>query len=207
MATLGDMRTRISDELQIDASTYADEIDRAIFSAVEFYNDRDFWFLQATPTTFIVSATTRYALSTIVPNASRVKLITLHLSPIKTELHYRTLEEIAALDFSDNYTGQPVYWSIDHDTLLLYPPANVTRTAEVYYTLRRSMTASASASSVWTNEAEELVRLHAEVDVLENRIKDYDEALRKRGRLAQVLLNLDEKTIARTGLRRIKPFM
>ena len=69
------------------------------------------------------------------------------------------------------------------------------------------MTASASASSVWTNEAEELVRLHAEVDIMENRMKSYDEALRKRGRLAEVLLSLDEKTVIRRGNRRLKPYM
>ena len=69
------------------------------------------------------------------------------------------------------------------------------------------MTACASASSVWTNEAEELIRLAAEVDILENRMKDFDEAMRKRGRLMAVLENLDEKTVRRRGARRIKPFM
>lgn len=207
MATLGTLRTRISDELQIDSSTYSSEIDRAIYSAIDFYNDKDFWFLDASPTTFILSATTDYALGTILPGRSQIKSISLHLTPIKPELYYRGLQELLELDFSDNYTGDPLYWTIDHDTLIVQPKPNITRTAEVYYTLRNSMTASASASSVWTNEAEELIRLHAEVDILENRIKDYDEALRKRGRLAEVLANLNEKTVARRGTRRIKPFM
>jgi len=207
MATLGDMRTRIADELQIDESTQATEIDRAVFSAVRFYNDNDFWFLDTAPTTFTLSATSNYALGTILPDRSQIKSISLHLTPGRTELRYRTLQEILDLDFDDAYTGVPLYWTIDNDTLIVHPVPNVTRTAEAYYSLRYSMTASASASSVWTNEAEELIRLHAEVDILENRIKDYAEAMQKRGRLATVVAKLDEKTVAIRGLRRMKPFM
>lgn len=207
MATLGTLRTRIADELQIDSSTYSTEIDRAIYSAIEFYNDKDFWFLDTSPATVTLSATVNYALSTILPGRSQIKHIWLHLTPIKEELHYRPLNEFLQFDFSDNYTGDPLYWTIENDTLKILPKPQSTFTAEVYYTLRRSMTASASASSVWTNEAEELIRLTAEVDILENRIKDYDEAMRKRGRMMAVLENLDEKTIRRRGTRRLKPFM
>lgn len=207
MATLGTMRTRISNELQIDATAQATEIDNAIFSAIAFYNDKDFWFLDATPTTFIMSATAQYALATILPGRSQIKEISLHLTPGRTELHYRTLSEILAMDFDEGYTGQPLYWTISNDTLMIYPTPNVTRTAEVYYSLRYSMTASASASSVWTNEAEEIIRLHAEIDIQENRTKEFDEAMRRRGRLAQVLSNTDEKTVRRRAARRIKPFM
>lgn len=207
MATLGTLRTRISDELQIDAAVYASEIDRAVFTAIEFYNDKDFWFLDATPTTFILSATANYALATILPGRSQIKTISLHLTPGRHVMQYRTLEEILEMDFDENFTGQPLYWTIDNNTLMVHPKPNVTRTAQVYYSLRYSMTASASASSVWTNEAEEMIRLHAQIDLLENRIKDPEEAMRKSGRLMRVLSNLDEKTVARRGLRRVKPFM
>lgn len=207
MATLGTMRTRIADELQIDASTFATEIDRAIFSAIDFYDDKDFWFKDATPATFLLSATANYALATVLPGRSEIREISLHLTPGRSELMYRTLAEFLKLDFDEGFTGQPLYWTIDHETLMFYPTPNITRTAEVFYTLRLSMTASASASSVWTNEAEELIRLHAEVDILENRIKDYDEAFKKRGRVGQTLDNLEIKTVIRRGARRLKPFM
>lgn len=207
MATLGRLRSIIAQELQIDATTYSVEIDRAIFSAIEFYNDKDYWFLDTSPATFILSATANYSLGTILPGRSQIKAISLHLTPGRSELFYRTLTEILEMDFDEGYTGQPCYWTIDNDTLKVYPTPNVTRTAEVYYSLRYSMTASASASSVWTNEAEELIRLHSEIDILEIRMKDFDEAMRKRGRLGEVRNMLDEKTIARRGLRRIKPFM
>lgn len=207
MATLGTMRTRIADELQIDATVQATEIDRAIFSAVAYYNDKDFWFLDTASTTFQVSATAKYSLATILPGRSQIKNILLHLSPTRQLMHYRTMEEILDLDFDDAYRGEPLYWSIDNEQLHILPRANVTRTAEVYYSLRYSMTASASASSVWTNEAEELIRLHAEADILENRTKDPGAASIVKAREYDVLRNLGEKTVVRRGARRIKPFM
>ena len=207
MATLGTMRTRIADELQIDATTYATEIDRAIYSAISIYNDKDFWFLDTATTTFQVTATSKYSLGTILPGRSQVKNILLHLSPTRQLLIHRTMQEMLELDFDENYTGEPLYWAIENDQLNVLPRASVTRTAEVYYSLRYSMTASASASSVWTNEAEELIRLHAEADILENRIKDPGEAARKMARATGVLDVLSEKTVVRRGLRRIKPFM
>ena len=207
MATLGTMRTRISNELQIDATAFATEIDNAVFSAIAYYNDKDYWFLDATPTTFITSATTLYALDTILPGRSEIRDIVLHLSPGRPELNYRTREEMLALEFDENYTGQPIYWAIDGANLWILPKPNQTRTAEAHYSLRNSMTASASASSVWTNEAEELIRLHAEIDILENRLYDQSTALQKRGRLGLVANNLDEKTVRMRGVRRIKPHM
>lgn len=207
MATLLDMRTRIANELQIDSGSFQSDIEDAIFSSIAFYNDKDFWFMDATPALILLSATAQYDLNTVLPDRSEIREISLHITPGKSEMHYRTLREWLDLDFDEGFTGQPLYWTIDHNNLMVYPTPNVTRTAEVYWTLRNSMTASNSASSVWTNEAEELIRLHAEVDLLENRIKDYPEALRKRGRLAEVLTNMEEKTIVRRGNRRAKPFM
>lgn len=208
MATLGTMRTRIARELQINASTYSTEIDAAIFSAIEYYNDGDFWFLDATPATFLLSSTAKYSMASVLPSRSDIKAISLHLGPGKSELRYRTLDEMLAFDFSENFTGQPVYWTVqDDDTLWVYPSPNTTLTAEAFYTLRRSLTASASASAVWTTEAEEMIRLHAEVDLLENRIYDFDTAMRKRGRLNATIAKLDEKTVVRRGHRRLKPHM
>lgn len=207
MATLGTLRSNIANELQIDATVYSSEIDLAIFSAIKFYQDKDFWFLDASSTTFQVSATAKYSLATVLPGRSQIKNILLHLTPGTQLMQYRTMEEMLGLDFDQSYTGDPLYWSIDNEQLHILPRAGITRTAEVYYSLRYSMTASASASSVWTNEAEELIRLHAEADILENRIKDFDEAMRKKGRVQTVLANLNEKTVVRRGVRRIKPFM
>jgi hypothetical protein len=210
MATLGTMRTRIADELQIDATTYAVDIDRAIFSSIKKYENKDFWFLEAAPVTVLFTATSMYDLSVLVPDRSEIKSLRLHVDPSNGgmgTMFLKTQEELIDMDFDTNFTGQPCYWAIHHNTLMIMPKPQRTFTAQVWYSLRNSMTASASASSVWTTEAEEMIRLTAEVDILENRIKDYEEAMKKRGRLGEVRSDLDEATVARTTKRRTRPFL
>lgn len=208
MATLGTMRTRIADELQIDSTTYLTEIDRAIFSAIAFYQDDDFWFLETAPTSFVLSLTTQYSLTTVLPNRAEISALQLQMTPGRQAMRYRTLEEMIQLDFDDNFTGEPIYWNIHNESLWVLPKPNRTYTAVAYYNSRTSMTASASASSVWTNaEAEEIIRLHAEADILENRIKDYDGAGRKNMRLDIILNKAREKTVSRKSARRLKPFL
>ena len=205
MATLGTMRPRIADELQIAATTFATEIDRAVFSAISFYEDEDFWFLESTPTNVLFTATSVYSLSTVLPGRSQITNILLQYTPTREPMLYRGLTELLGMAYDDTFTGDPLYYTINADQLIVRPKPSRTFTAEVWYSLRASMTASASSSGVWTNEAEELIRLHAEVDFLENRIKDYDDAMKKRGREGEVLGKLNEKTIKRRGSRRIKP--
>lgn len=205
MATLGDMRTRIADELQVDATTYATEIDRAIFSAIAFYNDEDFWFLRSTPSTALFTATSAYDLLTLLPGRSQILNVLIEYNQDKQELFYRNPGEFASLQ--SQFTGDPVYWTVNADQLLIEPIPSRTFTAVFWYTLQRSMTASASASSVWTVEAEELIRLHAEVDMLTNRIKDFQTAGVIQGRLQMVKDNLEEKTIVRMSSRRIRPHL
>jgi hypothetical protein len=207
MATLGTMRTRIADELQIDVTTYAVDIDRAIFSSIAKYQDKDFWFLEASPATVLFSLTAAYSLSVMLPGRSEIKSVRLELTPGLGTMVLTTQQEMIDMDFDANFTGQPSYWAIHHDSLLIRPKPQRTYTAQVWYSLRNSMTASASASSVWTNEAEELVRLCAEVDLLENRMKDYDEAARKRGRLGEIRNDIDEKTVTLTSKRRTRPYL
>lgn len=207
MATLGAMRTRIADELQIDATTYSVDIDRAIFSSIERYNDRDFWFLEASMSTVLFTSTAIYNLTTLLPGRAEIQTLRLELSPGLGTMYLKTQQELLEMDFDENFTGQPAYWTVRNDSLLIRPRPQSTYTAQVWHTLRRSMTASASASSVWTTEAEEMIRLTAEIDLLENRIRDYAAAGVKSNRLAVLMLDIDEKTVARTSKRRTKPFM
>lgn len=207
MATLGDMRTRIADELQIDATVYSTEINRAVFSAIEFYNEDDFWFLESMPTNILLTSTTNYVLDTVLPGRSQIVDVILQITPTREPLLYRPLTELLEMAYDDTFTGEPLYYTVHADNLIVRPKPSRTFTAETWYSLRSSMTSSASATSVWTNEAEELIRMHAEADILENRIKDYDDAARKRVREEQIRLKLEEKTVKRRGQRRIKPSM
>jgi hypothetical protein len=77
---------------------------------------------------------------------------------------------------------------------------NRTRTIEVEWSGRVTMTASNSSSCVWTNEAEELIRLHAKGDLCENFLLDLPAADRYRGREGMVLNQLVAETIKRLNI-------
>lgn len=207
MATLGDMRTRIADELQIDATAYSVEIDRAIFSSVAFYNDYDFDFLEAAPLSISLTSTVAYSLPTFLPDRSEIKKVQLVLGNSNFALEYRPMSVMVDYDWAPTRTGDPYWWTIWDDELRFDSYPTQTRTAIIWYTINSALTADAAATGVWMNEAEELIRLHAEVDLLENRIKDYEDAGRKRGREAEVLLNLQTKTVTRKSMRRLRPYL
>lgn len=132
MATLGDMRTRIADELQIDATTYSVEIDRAIFSSIKKYEDKDFWFLEASPATVLFTATSVYSLSLMLPDRSEIKTVRLQLTPGLGTMFMKTQEELIEMDFDENFTGQPSYWAIHHDSLMIEPTPQRTFTAVIW---------------------------------------------------------------------------
>lgn len=205
MATLTDMQGRIAEELQIDVTTYLSDINRAINSAIKFYDDHAFWFLEVAPRDIVLTATSQYSLPLVLPDRSFIKEIVLQLTPGKYPLHYLTLSEYNEKDFDENFTGDPCYWTTDHDVLYIQPTPQRTFTATVWYTSNRSMSSSASNTTVWMNEAEELIRLHAEVDLQTNRMKDFKGAAVTQGRETQVYDNLVLKTIRRKGQRKVKP--
>lgn len=207
MGTLGTMRTRIADELQIDATVFATEIDRAIYTAIEFYNDHDFWFMESIPTKFVGTLTNEFSLAAVLPGVSNIKDVVVHLGSRRLSMEYRTHAELIDLDIDDNFAGDPVYWTIHHQALIVEPRLRASHTIEVFHTSRLTLTASASASAVWTTEAEELIRMHAEADICNNRTKDYQQADRCKIQEVGALAALDEKTVRRNAYRRIRPHL
>lgn len=203
MATLGTMKTRIASELQIDATEFDSDIEAAVFTAIEYYNDSDYWFLEATPSVVIFTATAAYDLDTMIPGRSQIHNLQLQYNAFTEDMLFRTPGEFASLQ--SQFSGDPNYYTVNANQLLIEPVPSRTFTAIAWHTLRRSITASNSASGVWTTEAEEIIRLHAKIDLCTNRIKDYQEAMQLQGRLADVLKKTDEKTVMRRGSRRIRP--
>lgn len=206
MATLGDMRSRIANELQIDETAYATEIDNAILSSVEYYNDEDFYFLDASPTNVLLTATSAYSLSTILPDRSNIRTVTLQYNNDVQVMDFRTVGEFAGLQ--SQFTGDPLYWTVNADQLLVEPVPVRTFTAVVWHTDQNTiLSVSACATGVWMNEAEELIRLAAKVDILTNRIRDYEAAGVIAGRLQTIEKKLHEKTTVRRSARRLRPHL
>lgn len=197
MSTRGQLISRIITELHLETASYTAQVVDAITSAVSFYRPERFWFTEGT-TSITIATVGTVTLSSDLPDSVVIDSIrAIDASGSPYPLHKDTW-----IEFQDHVsmTAEPTRYAIHHAQLHLWPTNNVTRTVEIEWTGRVTMTASNSSSCVWTNEAEELIRLHAKTDLCENFLADLPAADRYRGREGVVLGQLVSETIKRLGI-------
>ena len=198
MATRGTLITRILSELHLENGSFTSQVENALTSAVAYYQSERFWFSEGT-TEFTVATASTITLSSDLPSA-----VILDTVEAVTASGRITLQPETWPDFSSHgtATAEPTSFCVQGQLLHLWPTNNQTRTIAVSWSGRYTMTASNSSSCVWTNEAEELIRLHIKVDLCENFLLDLPAADRYRGREGSVLDRLVEETIKRLGIGR-----
>lgn len=199
MATRGDLITRVMKELHLDGTSYTAQVTDALTSAVRYYQGSRFWFNEGT-TEFTVATTGTVTLSSSLPDSIIIdKVRAVDDNGDRYLLRPDTLEDFLE---HGSMTAEPERYVVQAQTLHLWPTNNRTRSVEVMWSGRITMTASNSSSCVWTNEAEELIRLHVKVDLCENFLLDLPAADRYRGREGTVLDKLMTETLQRLGIGR-----
>lgn len=199
MATLGVMKTRIADELA--RTDLTSQIALAIASAVAFYETRRFWFLETEATFNTVSGTDAYTsatatfLTTLIDDDSMTATVSGDKNPM-IKLPFSVMQERR---LNDDPAGAPTHFSFYRQRLYLYPVPDAVYAVIVFYVGAIGVPGADGSSNAWTTEAEELIRLHAKVDLMENVIRDYPEADRMRLREADVLSRLTALSNRRTA--------
>lgn len=196
MATRGDLITRLMKELHLDGTSYTAEAVNAIDSAVAFYRGERFWFNEGV-TEFVLATASTITLSSSLPDS--VSIDSVRATDASGSRYVLTPENLADFNAHATTTAEPERYAVHAAQLHLWPVNNATRTIEVRWSGRVTMTASNSSSCVWTNEAEELVRMHATIDLCENFLLDLPRADRARAREGQVLGRLLAETVSRLG--------
>ena len=194
MATRGDLINRIISELHLETASYTAQVINAINSAVDYYRPERFWFTEGATSLTLLTASS-ITLSSSLPDSVTIDHV--RLAADAEPLTFETWSEFQA---HATMTAEPTRWALHHQMLHVWPTNNATRTVEVEWSGRVTMTASNSSSCVWTNEAEELIRLHAECDLCENFLLDLPRADRCRGRESTVLTQLISETIKRLNI-------
>lgn len=194
MATRGDLLNRIISELHLETASYTSQVVDAVNSAVAFYRPERFWFTEGT-TSIVLTTEGTISLPSELPDSVTLDHVRAYdNSGSPYPLNFEVWSEFQA---HESMTAEPSYWALHHQQLHVWPTNNQTRTIEVEWSGRITMTASNSSSCVWTNEAEELIRLHAKADLCENFLLDLPAADRYRGRESTVLLQLVRETVLR----------
>lgn len=190
MATLGTMKTRIADELA--RTDLTSQIALAIVSAISFYETRRFWFLETDGTFNTIASTDAYTtstatfLSTLIDDDS----MTATISGDRVPMIKLPFAAIQPMRLNTDPEGPPRFFSFYRSRIYLHPVPDAVYAITVYYLTTLGVPGADGSSNAWTTEAEELIRLHAKVDLMENVIRDYPEADRLRLREADVLAKL-----------------
>jgi hypothetical protein len=203
MSTLGDLESRIYREVHTTLST---DVRNAVLEAVEYYKTERFWFNEA-QVSFDVSLTSIYSLATIIPAMVNIDTIKIYQGSIPYVVSRSTWNKLDEIDTGTAATPTPTDYAIHHEMLRFYPTPNVTTSAVVTYHKAITMTASNTASSVWTNEAADLIRHRAKAYLYAGVLLDPAAAQVEQSMENQTLNRLFARTAKMTSSGKLKGWL
>lgn len=210
MATFQDLQTRIADEL--DNPNIGPQIQKAIVSAVAFYERRPFYFTETSFTFNTVvgqeyyTATDNPAIAT-APNIERLNILFSSIRMPMTKREFEWIDDISALPIA---LGVPENWAYRAEQIRVYPIPSQVWTITAYDVPRLTMLSNGTDSNAWTDPqgGEELIRTHAKIDLLLNVIRGTDmeaEIALLRDQEQRALAALYAETASRKGTGVLTP--
>jgi len=152
MATLGELKTRISDEM--DREDLTDDLTTVladhINEAIEFFSDEDFYFTDLVTRADCVADQVTMDIPSGIRRIDRLTIPSLY-----TELRELTLDEFERLQ--DDYSAQPRHYAYYNDQIRLWPVPDRVYTLEFTGLADNAAPATDDASNVWTTTAYALI--------------------------------------------------
>lgn len=191
MSTYGTLKTRITNELQRGDLTA--EASKAASTALDFYKRQRFNFNSVRATAATADGQEFYQLPTDYVEADTMILIDGSELVYLTERSHRWVDQNKEWQ---SYESRPTTFSVQNKELRLYPVPDQSYTLRLSYVYKLYEVSSGAAdadTNAWFTEGEELLRLHAKVDMLENVIRgpeSFQEAEYLRRRESEVLKQL-----------------
>lgn len=163
MTTLATMRTRIADELVNEEITDA-QIDRAIVSAIQTYDDGNWWFNQETDSFSTVAAQETYTEAELEDLPNIVDMVSLKVSNGSSTTSLIAMTYSALVDTQDGtVTGIPTNYAIFAGRLWLYPIPDAAYTVTAYYAYKLPTLAQDADTNNWMTDGETLIRQTAKI--------------------------------------------
>lgn len=176
MTTYATMRSRIEDEIaRTDLTT---QVNRAILSAIKFYERKKFYFNTSVTSTFTTVADQEYygtADLAAIPNIVEILALKGTLSGSKLPIRPVDFNTIDAAQ-SGSVKGFPEYFTYFAQQIRLYPMPNAAWTMTLAMVYRLTALSADSDSNVWTTDAEQLIRQNAKRMLYLDVIRDRDGA-------------------------------
>lgn len=174
MASYLDLQTRIADEL--DRADLTAQIKKAIVSSVAHYAKRNFWFAQSSFTFSTVQGQRAYtsADAAEIATSPSIEVLNGAFTGTRCPITKRAFDFIDAKTSQLTSYGQPEDWAYRAQTIWFYPIPDAAYTITAYHIPTLTALSADSDENAWTNDAEELIRSRAKIDLIRNVIRGTD---------------------------------
>ena len=174
MATYLDLQTRIADEL--DRSDLTQQIKKAIVTAVKHYERRRFYFCESSFSISTVAGQYIYTTDDVaaIATSPSIERLSGTFNGNRRPLTKRPWDFIDDLQVTTLVRAQPEDWGYRAKAIQLYPTPDAVYTLTAYNVPRLTELSADGDTNAWTEDAEELIRTHAKLDLLRNTIRGVD---------------------------------
>lgn len=206
MSTYADMQSRIADELvRPDLSA---QIRLAIKSSIAFYESERFYFNEGRATINTRTGQEYYGLPS---NFQKADALSVEISTNRWEpVELRAWAWMENQSRYTNYNGTPEYYAIFAGQLRLLPIPDDTYRIELGYAKSLPALVNDDDTNAWCDDGEEIIRLHAKVDLLANVIRGPEaiqEALFLKQLEGESAQRLRTETSRRLATGYVEPFL
>lgn len=165
MTTLSDLKTRIIAETNRDdlSDTLATQLLTHIQRACEFYADEKFWFNSLVATTPTVASTQTIDIPATFRRVDQVTVPAYNLDLTEETLLNMPIYPVYAL---------PDRYAYYNDQLTLYPIPDAVYTLELTGIAKVTAPALDADTSIWTNEAQDLIVARAKMTLYRGQFRD-----------------------------------
>lgn len=174
MATFLEMQTRIADEL--DRADLGPQIKKAIVTAVKHYQRKNFYFSETSFTFSTVAGQRSYgaADAAAIATSPGIDRINGTFYSLRDDLTKRPFADIDQKTGILSFRAWPEEWAYYGEQIWLYPIPDAAYVLTAYSTPRLTELSADDDENAWTDDAEELIRTHAKIDLMCNVIRASD---------------------------------
>jgi hypothetical protein len=200
MGTLGELKTRIADDLT--RTDLTSQIANAISDAIAEHERERFWFNQTRTLTFpTVASQAAYGSSdqARIPYFICIDALFLISGTSIYPLRKRDAPQLEVMWGATSETGRPVDYAYIDDTIRLGPTPDAVYTIRPHAFYKLAALSADNQSNAWTTEAVDLTRESAKYRIYKNILRDAEGAALAADGVRSALETLRAETSARMG--------
>jgi hypothetical protein len=195
--TLGDLKTRIADELA--RADLTAQIALAISDAIDEACTHRFWFMEVRGLLIPIFAGTNAYTSADIKNLIEIDRLVLMVDGQRRTLREMSDDELDRFNDGTPPPGEPYAYSRYGEQLRLYPTPTNNYSVYVDGLTRGNALDYDAAGSIWTNQGEKYIRALAKRDLYGHVIRDADKAQLQDAYAKRYREELEAQTHTRTA--------